>query len=62
MRQEFCVNVTQTKTHAFRVEANSPEEAAQIAEQYLEDGEEGTIVESSLEDTDAYPCEEGECE
>jgi hypothetical protein len=60
-KQDFCVEVTQSTRHKFIVEANSPEEAIGIAESYLEDGEEGDVVEAIIEESDAYPCEEGEC-
>lgn len=51
----FNVQVTVVETREYSIgEANTPEEAETIAEQYFLDGEEGTVVESDIIETQAY--------
>jgi len=52
-RRTFCVSITSLTTHEYEVDARSPEEAVSIAEDWLDDGEEGVILESETIDSDA---------
>ena len=42
LQRPYQVSVQSIKLHDFVVDANSPEEAESIVEDFLEDGEEGT--------------------
>lgn len=53
------MELTAFQTHHYHVEANTPEEAESVAEQYFTDGEEGTVTSSDIDTTEAVP-EEGE--
>lgn len=59
MKRTYKVVMEVIKTHEFEVEdVNSPEEAIEIAEQYIADGEEGSISDTEIFETDAYPLDE----
>lgn len=61
MKHNYTVIVERAVTNEFLVEdANTPEEAVSIVEQWIEDGELGTQVDSEVLDMDAIEGEEEE--
>lgn len=61
VKRTYIVEVEEVRVHQFTVdEANSPEEAEGIAEEWLEDGEDGTILEKELTNFDSYPIQNKE--
>jgi hypothetical protein len=55
----FTVELTLSNTHRFEgIEANTAEEAVMLAEEFLEDGDEGEVIETEQVAVDAYPEEE----
>jgi hypothetical protein len=47
--------------HEFTVdEANSPEEALSVAEEWFRDGEDGEVISVDVYDTDVYPVDSKE--
>ena len=56
MKSSYIVEIEETITHRYEVDdANSPEEAEAIAEDWLNDGEEGLETDSSILNIDSYP-------
>jgi hypothetical protein len=56
MKQDYQVYIEVVQTHEFVVpDANSPEEAESIAEQWLEDGDQGTVTDRDIYEIDSYP-------
>ena len=58
MRREFNVEVIVLETHTFVVDANTPEEAEGVAEQWFAEGERNPSG-YDIQETVAYPMEEG---
>lgn len=54
-QKEFKVQLIVTTAHEFVVTARTEEEAVSVAEGMLDDGEEGNILSSDVENADAYP-------
>lgn len=57
--RSYAVSVQSVKNHDLVVDANSPEEAEVIAEEMLEDGEEGTPTSIDHEIVEVMPVDEG---
>lgn len=53
--QAYKVSVQVSETREFVVDANSPEEAESIAEQWYEEGEEGNLVSIDDLQSEALP-------
>lgn len=60
VKKTFQVNVEVTQTHQYQIEANSPEEAEGIAEQWLEDGEAGEVIDKEVFDIDTFEADQEE--
>jgi len=59
VKKSYNVELTVERTHRYVVEeANSPEEAEDIAKDWFEDGEAGDILTTDVFATDVYPEEE----
>jgi hypothetical protein len=54
-QKEFKVQLIVTTAHEYVVTARTDEEAISIAEGMLDDGEEGFILSSDVDNADAYP-------
>ena len=60
-KQTFQVDLELQTVHHFNIEANTPDEAIDVAEQMLEDGEIGEIdSDYFVISADAYPTSESE--
>lgn len=58
-KSNYTVFIDVLTTHQFEVgDANSPEEATMIAEEWLQDGEEGTVTESEVIESNSFTTEE----
>lgn len=56
MKSAYRVVMEVQETHEFTVdEANSPEEAQSIAEEWFKDGEDGEVISVDIYDTDVFP-------
>lgn len=56
VKRSFQVELEVVRRHVFVVEdANSPDEAEMIAEQLLDEGEEGAILEEEITNVDSFP-------
>lgn len=53
MDREFVVEITEIVVHEYTVEGRTAEEATAVALGMLEDGDEGEITETSIEETNA---------
>lgn len=61
VKRTYIVEVEEVRVHQFIVdEANSPEEAEGIAEEWLEDGEDGVILDKEFVNFDSYPIQNKE--
>jgi hypothetical protein len=61
VKRTFQVEIERVQTHVFMVEdVNSREEAEAVAEEWLADGEEGTILEEDVLNIDSYLAENKE--
>jgi len=61
MKRPYKVCITEIVVHEYEIdEAVSPEQAEDIALQWLEDGEEGNILSTDIDTTDVVPDEEDE--
>lgn len=59
MKKDYKVTFTVVSTHSYTVQdCNSPEEAESIAETYFADGEDGTIEEQDIQETDVVEDDE----
>jgi len=58
--KSYIVEVTECVTHAYSVDATSPEAAESIAEEWLDDGEEGNIMDREVVSTEVIEEEEEE--
>ena len=57
-RKDFVVQVITQETHEFTVNANTPEEACSVAEQYFQEGERNELTgETEIVDTIAVESE-----
>lgn len=56
--REYEVELIVTRHHLYTQFARSPEEAIADAENLLEDGEDGDIVSTEIEVSDAFPVDE----
>lgn len=56
--KEYVVELVVTQIHTYTVPARTPEEAASIAEDLLDDGNEGEVTGITIESADAYSSEE----
>lgn len=54
----FAVVIQVTQTINYLVDARTSEEAESIAEEWLNDGESGTISETEIHEIDAFPAED----
>ena len=54
-QKEHKVQLIEMKAHEYIITARTEEEAITIAEGLLDDGEEGFILSSEVEQADAYP-------
>ena len=50
---EYAVELIVTTEHTYSVQARTPEEAVSLAEDLFDDGDEGTITGTSIENADA---------
>jgi hypothetical protein len=56
VKRTFQVEIEQVKRHLFVVDdVNSQEEAEDVAEEWLNDGEEGAVIEEEITSYDSYP-------
>lgn len=56
VKRTFQVEIEQIKRHLFIVDdVNSQEEAEEVAEEWLNDGEEGAVIEEEITNYDSYP-------
>lgn len=53
----YTVTITQEVSHEYTVEARTPEEAIETAEQWLHDSEPGNITDEAIVDSDAFESE-----
>jgi hypothetical protein len=53
----FAVTATVTRVVQFLVDARTAEEAESIVEEWIEDGETGTVTEQEIEFEDIFPAE-----
>jgi hypothetical protein len=53
----FAVTATVTREVSFLVDARDAEEAQRIAEEWIEDGETGTVNSQEIEMEDCYPAD-----
>jgi hypothetical protein len=61
VKHNYIVEIEEVITRQYVVEdVNSPEEAEQVAEDWLNDGEEGTETDSEILNIDCYPVENKE--
>jgi hypothetical protein len=61
MKKSYQVDIDVISKHTYIIdEVNSPEEAEEVAKEWLDDGEDGTISDVEVFDIDAYPIEAGE--
>jgi hypothetical protein len=61
VKRSFQVEIERVRTHIFVVdEVNSPEEAEAVAEAWLSEGEEGTVLDEEILNSDSYPVENKE--
>lgn len=58
MTKPFRVTLVVTTEHEYEIDANTPEEAESVAEQWFEEGEEGTTTISTVEQSEAIPSED----
>lgn len=57
-RKLYEVEVTITSTHRYQVEARSPEEAEDEATNLFDDGDQGEVIDSLVDEAFAYPVED----
>jgi len=58
VKRSFKVDIDVIRTHSYIIEdVNSQEEAEEVAEEWLEDGEEGTVANQEVFSVDSYPVE-----
>lgn len=58
VKRDYIVNLEVLSNHTFYIEGcNSPDEAENIAEQLLLDGEEGTLDSREVTSADSFPAE-----
>lgn len=56
VKRSFHVEIEQITRHVFVVDdVNSQEEAEDVAEAWLEDGEEGAVLDQEITAIDSYP-------
>jgi hypothetical protein len=61
VKRTFQVEIERVKRHVFIVDdVNSQEEAEEVAEEWLLDGEEGAILEEEITAYDSYPIDSKE--
>ena len=61
MKRSFQVEIEALTTHSYTVdEAHSPEEAEEIAQTWLEEGELGEMGDRDIYNIDSYPLEDEE--
>ena len=61
MKRSYQVDIEVLSQHSFVIdEVNSPEEAEEVARQWMDDGEEGAIIDKEVFSVDAYPVENEE--
>jgi hypothetical protein len=61
MKKSFHVTIDVIQSHHYVVDdANSPEEAEDTAQEWLDDGEEGTVDSREVWSMDTYPVENKE--
>jgi hypothetical protein len=61
VKRSFQVDIDVIRQHTYIIDSvNSPEEAEDVARQWLAEGEEGTVSNVEEFDIDSFPVEEGE--
>lgn len=54
-KREFEVELVVTKRHLITTYSRTPEEAERDAEDLFEDGDEGTVLSTEIEQSEAFP-------
>jgi len=56
IKRTFQVEIEQVTRHLYVIDdVNSQEEAESVAEEWLDDGEEGAVIEREITNIDSYP-------